>query len=149
MVPVPVAVPCNVFVKVVGKLSGYPGLKCQISFTYLDEDFYRLQRSCEGYVFTGVCLSTGGRGGISACLAAGIGWCGIPACLAAGLQGGAVVSQHALQQVSGGGMETPRQQMATVTDCTHPTGMHSCWKNGLLMNHLNNEPYIPMNHQYN
>ena len=34
---------------------------------------YRPQRSCEGYVFTGVCLSTGG---------------GIPACLAACLWGG-------------------------------------------------------------
>ena len=44
-------------------------------------DFYRPQRSCEGYVFTGVCLSTGG-GGIPTCLAGGI-----PACL---------------QQVSGG-----------------------------------------------
>ena len=43
---------------------------------------------CEGYVFTRVCLSTGG-GGIPACLAGGI-----PACLA-GLPGG--VSQHALQ----------------------------------------------------
>ena len=36
---------------------------------------------CEGYVFTGVCLSTGGA--IPACIAGGI-----PACLAAGLQGG-------------------------------------------------------------
>ena len=38
-----------------------------------------------------MCLFTGGRGGISACIAGGI-----PACLAAGLQRG-VVSQHALQ----------------------------------------------------
>ena len=28
---------------------------------------YRPQRSCEGYVFTGVCLSTGGGGCLSAC----------------------------------------------------------------------------------
>ena len=47
------------------------------------EYIYRPQRSCEGYVFTGVCLSTGG-GGVSQ----------------HALQ---VVSQHALQQVSGGG----------------------------------------------
>ena len=71
------------------------------------QDFYRPQRSCEGYVFTGVCLSTGRGvvsqhalqvisqhalqqvsrevrgGGIPACLAGGI-----PACLAAGLRGG-------------------------------------------------------------
>ena len=32
--------------------------------------FYRPQRSCEGYVFTGVCLSTVGRGG-GVCLSAG------------------------------------------------------------------------------
>ena len=53
---------------------------------------------CEGYVFTGVCLSTGGgtipaciAGGIPACLAAGLG--GIPACLAgfqAHTQGGSL-----------------------------------------------------------
>ena len=46
---------------------------------------YRPQRSCEGYVFTGVCLSKGG-GGIPACLAGGI-----PACLAAGLGGGCAI----------------------------------------------------------
>ena len=38
---------------------------------------------CEGYVFTGVCLSTGGGCAIPACIAGGI-----PACLAAGVQGG-------------------------------------------------------------
>ena len=43
---------------------------------------------CDGYVFTRVCLSTGG-GGIPVCIAGGI-----PACLA-GLQWN--VSQHALQ----------------------------------------------------
>ena len=60
--------------------------------------YYRPQRTCEGYVFTGVCVSTGGGGGIPACLAAdlqercAIPACiagGIPACLATGLQGGA------------------------------------------------------------
>ena len=59
---------------------------------------YRPQRSCEGYVFTGFCLSTGGRG-----------WCL--------LRGGA--SQHALRQ-------TPPGETATAADGTHPTGMHSC-----------------------
>ena len=63
---------------------------------------YRPQRGCEGYVFTGVCLS-GGGGGIRACLAGGI-----PECLAAGLGGVSqhalqVVSEHVLQQVSEGG----------------------------------------------
>ena len=95
--------------------------------------FYLPQRSCEGYVFAGVCLSTGGVG--------------IPACLAAGLGGDVlsqhvlqVVSQHALQQDSrgsapGGGSLLPggwvwrpplRKQTATVADGTHPTGMHTC-----------------------
>ena len=46
--------------------------------------YYRPQRSCEGYVFTGVCLSTDGGGGVLSQHA---------------LQ---VVSQHALQQVSRG-----------------------------------------------
>ena len=43
---------------------------------------------CEGYVFTGVCLSTGEGCAIPACIAGGI-----PACLAAGLWGeGGMVS---------------------------------------------------------
>ena len=49
--------------------------------------YYRPQRSCEGYVFTGVCDSVHkGGGAIPACIAGGI-----PACLAAGgclLRGG-------------------------------------------------------------
>ena len=106
--------------------------KSPLSETTKNMVYYRPQRSCEGYVFTGVCLSTGG-----------------------------VVSQHALHQVSrgvvsqhawmpcrggawprgclfrgvpglggawsrGGGGDTPRQQTATVADGTHPTGMYSC-----------------------
>ena len=93
---------------------------------------YHPQRNCEGYVFTGVCLSTGG-----------------------------LVSQHALQQVSRGqcypSMDCrwypsmpccvpalggsalggvwsrgvwrppPQKPMATVADGMHPTGMHSCF----------------------
>ena len=47
---------------------------------------YRSQRSCEGYVFTGVCLSTGGVVSQHALH---------------------VVSQHALQQVSGGDPSMP------------------------------------------
>ena len=66
---------------------------------------YRPQRSCEGYVFTGVCLSTGG------CLVPG-GGVGIPACTeaeppppgrdrGAWFQGG-LVSQHAPRQTPPG-----------------------------------------------
>ena len=66
--------------------------------------FYRPQRSCEGYVFTGVCLSTGGvsvHGGVSA-----PGRAGIPACTEA---------------------DPPAGETATAADGTHPTGMHSCF----------------------
>ena len=69
------------------------------------------------------------------------------------LSTGAVVSQHALQQVSGGefllpggaysgwgclllgcvgGGDPPGQQTATVADGTHPTGMHSCSYKSIL-----------------
>ena len=90
--------------------------------------YYRPQRSCEGYVFTGVCLPTGG-----------------------------VLSQHALQQVSGGvpgpgqlpcslGRGVPGGLLwggvcsqgagpggAGIPACTvadPPTGMHSCYLGG-------------------
>ena len=56
---------------------------------------------CEGYVFTRVCLYTGGGGGIAAFIAGGI-----PACLQQVSRG--VVSQHALQisrPTSGGEVE--------------------------------------------
>ena len=53
---------------------------CQIdnSHMFLALITFLLPANCKGYVFTGVCLSTG-RGGIPACIAGGI-----PACLAAG-----------------------------------------------------------------
>ena len=85
---------------------------------------------CEGYVFTRVCLSTGGVG-IPACLAgfqptpkgevegSGLGW-DLQAHTQGGLQvhtqGG--VSQYALRQ-------TP-PPTATAAGGTHPSGMHSC-----------------------
>ena len=68
--------------------------------------YYRPQRSCEGYVFTGVCHSVH-RGDIPACIAGGIPAYlavgdGILACIAGGipacLVAGGVLSQHALQQ---------------------------------------------------
>ena len=84
---------------------------------------YRPQRSCEGYVFTGVCLSTGGG-----CLVGGSGLGGVCSWEDAGSGGvcsrgvfsqGRLVSQHALRQ-------TPPRGTATAADSTHPTGMHSC-----------------------
>ena len=74
-------------------------------------DFYRPQRSCEGYVFTRVCLSTGE---------------GVP-------------GQAPLDQVhppgkhthpprsTPRGKHTPPRETADAADGTHPTGMHSCF----------------------
>ena len=60
---------------------------CFVISTLMEgEVYYRPQRSCEGYVFTGVCLSTEGVLSQHA------------------LQ---VVFQHSLQQVSGGGVPAP------------------------------------------
>ena len=64
-----------------------------------DDYYYHPKRSCEGYVFTVVCLSTGGG------------------CL---LPGGV--------SAPGGVCSTLRQpgETATAADGTHPTGMYSC-----------------------
>ena len=89
---------------------------------------YRPQRSCEGYVFTGMCLYT--VGGIWSRGGAWSGGCGPGGgCLLLGgvvpwgvVTGGAwsrgLVSQHA-----------PPGETATAEDGTHPTGMHSCVTN--------------------
>ena len=71
--------------------------------------YYRPQRSCEGFVFTGVCLSTGGG-----CLVGGVsapGGGGVPACTEA---------------------DTPPGETAPAADGRHPTRMHSCFKIKLL-----------------
>ena len=119
---------------------------------YLLFSFYRPQRSCEGYVFTGVCLPQGrgwypsmpcrwypsmpcsrswGRCAIPVCIAGGI-----PACLATGLQGWCLVQGVAWsRRVSAPGgtgipacteADPPPLETATAADGTHPTGMHSC-----------------------
>ena len=106
---------------------------------------YRPQRSCEGYAFTGVCLSRGGGwypsmpcrwypsmpcnrspAGVPGpgCLLWGVsaprvGWSG--GCLVRGVcSWGRLVSQHAVRQ-------SPLGETATATDGTHATGMHSCF----------------------
>ena len=71
----------NIFIEL-NKFTEYIGK------TQMTQHNDRPQRSCEGYVFTGVCLSTGGVC-IPACIAGGI-----PACLAAGLQGDVYPSMH-------------------------------------------------------
>ena len=76
-------------------------------FCFCSDGHYRPQRSCEGYVFTGVCLSTGGGflvGGSwsRGCLVGG-GACSRGVC-SQGVcsQGGWLVSQHALRQTPPG-----------------------------------------------
>ena len=78
-----------------------------------DYNYYRPQRSCEGYVFTPVCLSMGGRGST---------WAGSPP--------GRCPPGQAHPPPPGRYPPvryTPTQQMATAVDGTHPTGMHSCY----------------------
>ena len=86
---------------------------------------YRPQRSCEGYVFTGVCLSTVGEclvpGGLllGGCLL----WRGVCS------WGGGLVPGRAWSWGVGIPECTeadPPGEMAAPADGTHPTGMHSC-----------------------
>ena len=81
--------------------------------------FYRPQRSCEGYVFTGVCLSTGGSAG--GCLLPG-GECllrrGVSALGVCVCSGGCLLCTEAAP---------PPGETVTAADGTHPTGMHSCY----------------------
>ena len=113
-------------------------------------DCYRPQRSCEGYIFTGVCLSTGGGSllpgvpGPGGCLLQG-GVCSQGGCLVPGgclLRGGAW---------SGGRVgipacteaDTPPGETATAADGTHPTGMHSCLVFSMIQrNYFNDDKFF-------
>ena len=62
--------------------------------------YYRPQRTCEGYVFTGVCLSIGGRGfAPGGCLVWGV--CSQGDAGPGGVPGRGLVSRHALRQTPG------------------------------------------------
>ena len=101
-------------------------------------DYYRPQRSCEGYVFTPVCHSVH-RGGLPQCM---LGYYPSPQ------------TRHpppTRQPCPGPG--TPREQTpprtrhppretATVADGTHPTGMHSCFKMWLLNKFFVSPPFL-------
>ena len=92
---------------------------------------------CEGNVFTGVCLSTGGgMHGWGTCVAEGHAWqgvCMVGACMPGGMHGRGCAWQRG---VHGGGICDRRHswlgvcgvagEMATAVGGTHPTGMHSC-----------------------
>ena len=83
---------------------------------------YRPQRSCQGFVFTPVCLSTGGVVCLSAC------WDTTP-----WEQAPPREQAHPPEQAPPWEQAHPPQeqalpqQTATVVDSTHPTGMHSCF----------------------
>ena len=103
------------------------------------ENFYRLQQSCEGYVFTGVCLSARGGVWLSAC------WDTTtpgssrypPRADTPHPRADTPQEQTPLKADTPPGADTsPRadtpqsrhspQETATVADGTHPPGMHSC-----------------------
>ena len=102
---------------------------------------YRPQRSYEGYVYSGVCLSTGGGGwwypsmhrrwypNMPCNRSPGGGSAPRGGLLPGGLLlGGSAPRGGCLLRV-GVCVETPlRKQTATVADGTHPTGMLSCFK---------------------
>ena len=96
---------------------------------------YRLQRSCEGYVFTPVCYSVH-RGGLPECMLGYHHPLGADTPLDQAPPGaGTPWSRHPPEQAPPAA-DTPQnrhppragtpRQMATVADGTHPTGMHSC-----------------------
>ena len=122
-------------------------------------DFYRAQRSCEGYVFTPVCLSTG-EVCLSACWDTNPPRAGTPLPGAGPLGTGTPQTRHPpgpgtplpgirhpprTRHLSGPGTprdQAPHQQTATVADGTHPTGMYSClWK--LLRKYRGDQVWAP------
>ena len=78
---------------------------------------YRPQRSCEGYVLTRVCLSTGG-GEVPGQVP--------PDQVHPGTRYTSLGPGIPLDQVPSLGPGTPPVETATVADGTHPTEMHSC-----------------------
>ena len=73
--------------------------------SWFGTDFYRPQRSCEGYVFTGVCLSTPDQVHPSR---------------------GADTPPGTRCTPLPGTRYIPPRDTVTAADGTHPTGMHSC-----------------------
>ena len=73
------------------------------------------KRICEGYVFTGVCLSTGGRLLLGGLVPGG--------CLVPGVWSRGVSAPG--ESAPGGCLVETSPGTATATGGTHPTGMHS------------------------
>ena len=98
-----------------------------IRYTNKGQHIYRPQRSCEGYVFTGVCLSTWGGGVPDQVHPPGTRY--TPQTRYTPLGPGTPPRD---QVHPPGTRYTPPDQMhprdtATAADGTHPTGMHSCF----------------------
>ena len=116
---------------------------------WLQQTYYRPQRSCEGYVFTGVCLSTGGWGCLPQCM---LGYHTPrsrhpPRSRPPRADTHPPVADTPLGADILLGADTPREQKpppgadtppeadppprdtVTASDGTHPTGMHSCFRN--------------------
>ena len=121
--------------------SRHPPSRQQAPPLHMFAVYYRPQRSCEGYVFTHVCLSTGG----SASVHAGIPpshppwsrhtpWSRHPQSRHPSPWSRAPQTRHLPQTRYVPGADTPPaagtpplpEQTATVADGTHTTGMHSC-----------------------
>ena len=97
-------------------------------------NFYRPQRSCgQGNVFTGVCLSTGGR--VSASVHAGI-----PPPRTRQIPPDQADPPGTRQTPPG--KQTPAYGLRVAG--THPTGMHSCYE--VKMSHLRPEQSNEFNH---
>ena len=109
--------------------------KCQLGMPLTCCWWVIHSRSCEGYVFTGVCLSTGGVC-LSAC------WDTTPPAKETPLPRTPPVKEtppaketppqrrppcqgDPLARRTPLGADTPYREMATAVDGTHPTGMHS------------------------
>ena len=109
--------------------------------------YYHPQQSCEGYVFTGLCLSTGGflvPGGLLLGGLVGGVWSGgvwsQGMCLVLGGSAPRGVSCLGLGLSATEGIPActeadPPGETATAADGTHPTRMHSCSRMRLAVYH--------------
>ena len=128
------------------------------SILYINDNYYRLQRSCEGYFFTPVCLSTGGSASVhdgippppsqsrqppppwSRHTTSGVDTPspGADTPLGTDLPGavllgadtplGADTLQEQTPPGADNSLRIPPQQTPTAADGMHPIGMHSCFK---------------------
>ena len=107
------------------------------TFNYLQHNFILppANEVCEGYVFTGVCLSSG-KG---ACVVGGLCVRGCTHGRSVRMQGGMHGRESVCGRVcmaGGGGGAYVAGETATATDSTHPTGMHSCYQTNVQVHQI-------------